>query len=226
MEFLMVRKIKIFILYLTCLTILIGDNKKLPNDVRWVTESNEYIQLCNQVYAHATYICKVKAQFYNSSTNFKTPAVVLDLDETILDNSQYQVELFYKNESFNMESWSDWVLREEAELVPGSKNFIEFIRSLNIQIIFISNRMDERVDATKSNMKKLGIYNKDDIFLLRLSKEDTKEIRRQEILNGTGRMEAYGKYDVMAYIGDAAGDFPDNTSTNFFILPNPMYGKW
>ena len=87
--------------------------------------------------AHATYICKIKAQFYSSSTSFKTPAVILDLDETVLDNSQYQVELFYKDESFNMESWSDWVLREEAELVPGSKDFIEFISSLNVDGIWL-----------------------------------------------------------------------------------------
>ena len=86
--------------------------------------------------------------------------------------------------------------------------------------------MDERLSATKSNIKKIGVSNDNDIFLLRLNKEDTKDVRRKEVINGTGRMEEYGKFDLMAYIGDSSGDFPENANTNFFILPNPMYGKW
>ena len=155
-----------------------------------------------------------------------TPAIVMDLDETILDNSQYQVELFEKGESFNMDSWSSWVLRKEAKLVPGAKEFIEFVRSIDVQLVFISNRMDERVEATKLNMKKLGILEDSDIFLLRLDRQDTKDIRRQEVITGINRMKSFGKFDVIAYIGDAAGDFPIDSSANYFILPNPMYGKW
>jgi len=216
---------KIFLFYLIS-TFIFCDSSKLPNDVRWVVSSSEYKQLCEQVYDHATYVCKIKSGFYKSSTMFKTPAIVMDLDETVLDNSQYQVELFEKGEKFNMQSWSKWVIREEAELVPGSKKFIDFIRSLDVQIIFISNRMHERLDATKSNMKKLDVLENNDIFLLRLDKKDTKNIRRQEVLNGNNRMEQYSSFDIMAYIGDASGDFPDDGNTNFFILPNPMYGKW
>ena len=155
-----------------------GKDLQLPNDIRWVAKSKEYKQLCEQVFSHAKYICKIKAQFYNSNANFKTPAVIMDLDETVLDNSQYQIELFYNNETFNINSWSSWVLREEAKLIPGAKDFINFIRSLDISNIFISNRMDERLSATKSNLKKLGVSNDNDIFLLRLNKEDTKDVRR------------------------------------------------
>ena len=78
-------------------------------------------------------------------------------------------------------------------------------------------------------MKKLGIYFEDDIFLLRKNKEDTKIIRRKEVLNGNNRMEDYGAQKVIAYFGDAIGDFPRNKkykfSKNKFIFPNPMYGQ-
>ena len=139
---------------------------------------------------------------------------------------EYQVENFTHGTSFNMDSWADWVNRKEANLVPGSKGFIALLRKLDIQIIFISNRMHVRLDATKENLIKLGVYNENDIYLLRLNKKDKKNIRRNEVFNGIDRMEEYGSFDIIAYIGDAKGDFPFDKDGYTFILPNPMYGKW
>ena len=50
--------------------------------------------------------------------------IYADLDETVLDNSQYQINLFNRSEEYNPKSWNKWVKREEAKLVPGSKDFI------------------------------------------------------------------------------------------------------
>ena len=60
--------------------------------------------------------------------NNKEYAIIMDLDETVLDNSQYQVQLFKKNETFNQVSWSEWVNKEVASLIPGTKYFIDYIR--------------------------------------------------------------------------------------------------
>ena len=193
--------------------------KKLPNDVRWVVNSDEYVMLCRQIYKEAS--IRTKNLYSN-----KKQAIIMDLDETILDNSTYQIENFNKGKSFNMESWGKWVNRAEASLVPGTKEYINLVRKLGIQLIFISNRMDTRVEATKKNMKELNIYNENDIYLLRLDKADKKDIRRDEVLNGTNRMATYSSFDVIVYIGDAMGDFPKDKKSNNFILPNPMYGKW
>ena len=87
--------------------------------------------------------------------------------------------------------------------------------------------MDERLKFTKQNMKKIGIFHKDDIYLLRRNKKDTKDIRRSEVYTGTGRMARYGPLHVMMYLGDAMGDFNRMKSdSKNFIFPNPMYGKW
>ena len=86
--------------------------------------------------------------------------------------------------------------------------------------------MDERVEATKENMKKLGVYHKRDVYLLRKDKADKKDIRREEVYSGTGRMESYGKKDILAFFGDAMGDFPENDTGEHYMFPNPMYGKW
>ena len=216
-----------------CLVLQFIIADKLPNDVRWVRESNEYKSLCYQIYSNATTNLNRQVGVNPYSLNNKdlsTYAIVMDLDETVLDNSQYQVELLDKNESFNMTSWAKWVNREEAKLVPGAKEYIDVVRSYGIQLIFISNRMDERLNATINNMKILDIYSESDIFLLRKNKKDKKTVRRNEIYNSTGRMVNYNTYTVIQYLGDAMGDFPSYNSKQFsvdqYIFPNPMYGKW
>ena len=200
--------------------------KDLPNDIRWVVNSKEYKSLCHQTFNTAS----IMLDEYLKNNKNNNLAIVMDLDETVLDNSQYQVEINNKNETFNMDSWSAWVLREEAKLVPGVKKFIKKVRKNNIQLIFISNRMHARLKATKGNMKKLDIFSKDDIFLLRKDKKDKKDVRRNEIYLSKGRMKKYEKFNFVQYFGDAMGDFPILDNSEFgksqFVLPNPMYGKW
>tara|TARA_Y100001970_G_scaffold291755_1_gene430177 strand:+ start:840 stop:1538 length:699 start_codon:yes stop_codon:yes gene_type:complete len=199
---------------------------KLPNDIRWVTNSSEYQILCEQTYKNA---------WDNLSDVLKNAtaqsAIIMDLDETVLDNSDYQVGLTEKNESYNPESWSVWVNLEEAKLVPGAKTFIDSVRTTQTRIIFLSNRMASNESPTIENMKELEIYEKEDIFLLRIDKPDKKHIRRAEVMQGTGRIKDIGPMNVLAYFGDARHDFPDPDDyyifgQNMFMFPNPMYGKW
>jgi len=203
-----------------------NEPSRLPNDVRWVTNSNEYKSLCNQVYNMAWN--QLSAQIKSNPTI--TPAIIMDLDETILDNSKYQIMLSEKKQSYNPQSWDVWVKKIEADLVPGSYEFLQKVRQYNVQLIFISNRMHARLEETKKNMDILGILDKSDIFLLRKDKADKKEVRRDEVFNLTGRMKGTGPLHVIAYFGDAMGDFHNKNLKNFginqFMLPNPMYGKW
>ncbi|MBC8479586.1 MAG: hypothetical protein H8D46_03900, partial [FCB group bacterium] len=89
-----------------------------------------------------------------------------------------------------------------------------------------------RTEITKKNMMDRGIYEgSSDYFLLRIDRPDSKPVRMQEVLEGTGRMAGVGPLKVLAYFGDAMGDFPDEGQNHAwglqnFILPNPMYGKW
>ena len=179
--------------------------------------------LCEKIYDQAAIQTK-------SLYSHHRQAIIMDLDETVLDNSQYQVELYKTNTTFNMESWSKWVKEENANLVPGVLKFINKVREKNIQLIFISNRMDARLRSTKKNMKKLGLYSENDIYLLRKDKEDKKTVRRNEVYSNSGRMKNHKKYKVIQYFGDAMGDFPQHQNDIFgidqFMLPNPMYGKW
>ena len=74
--------------------------------------------------------------------------------------------------------------------------------------------MNHNLAPTRENLKKLGVLSPDDIFLLRKNKEDTKEKRREEVFTGKGRMNKVGPLKVVAYFGDAMGDFPNSEKEN------------
>jgi 5'-nucleotidase (lipoprotein e(P4) family) len=196
------------------------------NALNWVTQSREYKAVCLQTYANAWE--KVTA----AAKKQKGPwAIVMDLDETVLDNSGYQRRLEASGKGHTQEAWEKWVAEQKAGLVPGAKEFIAKVRKLpRAQIIFISNRYDSNTAHSRANVKKLGLGADSDIYLLRHNRTDLKSIRRKEVLNGTGRMKVHGAHKVLAWFGDAAHDVPDDPKlkwgTHKFMLPNPVYGDW
>ena len=204
---------------------IINNKSELPNDIKWVTSSSEYVILCEQIYRTAWLEIKTKLLAMDY------PVIIMDLDETVLDNSEYQINLFSKREEYNITSWNRFVKKEISTLVPGAKEFIKkYKQKINAKIIYISNRDASTLKATINNMQALGVYFEDDIFLLKQDKNDSKVIRRQEVFSGSSRMQIYGSHKIIAYFGDAAGDFPNDEKYEFginkFIFPNPMYGKW
>ena len=219
-------RILISFLFLTGPALVVGGGK-LPNDVRWVRQSAEHRTLCEQLFRQATVAILRQVKMEKGSKNL---AVVVDLDETVLDNSLYQVERWKAGLSFTQDSWSDWVNRKEAGLVPGARAFLSAVRKKGVRVVFLSNRMNHNLEPTRVNLQALGVLDPKDLFLLRLDKNDLKEVRRKEVTDGTGRMKKVGPLHVIGYVGDQMGDFPSDVSKEFgrinFLLPNPMYGKW
>jgi len=194
--------------------------------LNWVTQSSEYQAVCRQTFANAWE--KVEAAASEATGQW---AIVMDLDETVLDNSGYQRQLAASGKGHSQEAWDKWVAKSNAGLVPGAKEFIAKVRVLpHSRIIFISNRYTRNLAFTKSNLKKLGIAAANDIHLLRADRSDLKSIRRKEVLTGTSRMKEPGPFKVLAWFGDAAHDMPDDPKlkwgTHKFMLPNPVYGNW
>ena len=208
-------------------SVMVVGEEKLPNDIRWIRQSTEHRTLCEQLFRQATVAILRKVKTEKNSDNL---AVVVDLDETVLDNSLYQVERWKAGLSFTQDSWSEWVNREEAGLVPGAKEFLRRVRKKGVRVVFLSNRMNHNLEPTRENLRLLGVLDPDDLFLLRLDKNDLKEVRRKEVTDGTGRMKKIGPLNVIGYVGDQMGDFPSGQKKEFgktnFLLPNPMYGKW
>lgn len=213
---------------------------RLYNAVMWQRISSEYRALCYQTYGQAANALLAgksdKHVVTNKDKTTRPQAVVVDVDETILDNSLYEYNLLTTNTSYESSTWKAWVLRAEAPAVPGALEFCKLAESLGVHIIYLSNRKLDEVEATLKNLQQLGFPYADSLHVF--FKEDTsdKEARRLKVAE---------KYDIQMLIGDNMGDFAadfqDRSIGNgfpavdslknlfgarYFILPNPMYGNW
>ena len=84
-------------------------------------------------------------------------AVVLDLDETVLNNVQYQIGLDRSGQTYSTESWALWTEERAATLVPGVKDFIDTVNAAGGHVAFVTNRADYEQLATEENLAQLGL---------------------------------------------------------------------
>jgi 5'-nucleotidase (lipoprotein e(P4) family) len=171
------------------------------------------------------------------------PAVILDIDETALDNSPYQARLIHSGGEYNEADWAAWCKEERARALPGAVAFTQFAAKHGIAVIYISNRSQDLDTATIDNLRKVGFpVSGPEAFLglgtiLRGCDQvgTEKNCRRQLVSQ---------HYRVLMQFGDQLGDFVSvmaNTDagraqaiapymnwigTRWFVLPNPTYGSW
>lgn len=204
---------------------------KKEHSLYWQKNSAEYVALSYQAYNLAKFRLDEKL---NSEFN-KRPAIVIDLDETVLNNLPYNEMLIDSSEVFTQESWSKWVNKKIAAKIPGSLEFINYAKSKNVKIIYLSNRRVENYDPTKENLVNLG-YPFD---------EDTLMLLRDETGDKTTRRSTLNDYEIIMLLGDNLADFSSvfyKKSNNeriqsvdslskmfgdkFIIFPNLIYGDW
>jgi 5'-nucleotidase (lipoprotein e(P4) family) len=204
-------------------------------EVKWVRDSEEYATLTRQVYRLATRAVEAAAR--------QAPpgrwTVVLDLDETVLDNSLYMLERAAYGQPYSEVTWDVWTARRAAGTVPGVLDFIAAVRRLGGHVAWITGRKDSAAEDTRANLQALGLWNDDDRLCVQDAASPTKASRRAEVVSGTGRCAWPGQpMTVAAFFGDQLGDFPAAGESDpdagsdaafgvrFFLLPDPMYGKW
>ena len=223
------------------------------NAVLWMQRAAEYRATCETVYHAAAdrldaalkdpdWDALVPAERANAVKGLP-PAVVLDVDETVLDNSPYQARLVRSGGEYDEVSWDGWVREEKAQPVPGVLDFAKAAAARGITLIYISNRAEHLGPATLSNLRKAGLPVKDDSVFLGLGtfvegceQEGSEKLCRRQL---AGR-----KYRVLMQFGDQLGDFaqvvantPDARDAleaqyrgwfgqRWWALPNPSYGSW
>ena len=179
------------------------------------------------------------------------PAIVLDVDETVLDNSPYQVMMIETNTTFASKTWDAWVGMAQAGPVPGAVDFINTALDKGIAVIYLTNRECKKrdgaedscpqVEDTAKNLEMVGIKSVDrDLVLLKYGKEDWVSEKRSR------RAYVAQNYRVLMLFGDDFGDFlpdvkkditpaqraklvekyKDKWGTHWFALANPTYGSW
>ena len=214
---------------------LLSNQMLLPTD--WVQSSAEYRALTISIYN----MSKTILDMHLAQSRDKPPAVILDLDETLLDNSPYQAMTVEEKTSYP-DGWFDWIDAAQAKAVPGGLDFLKYADSKGVQIFYVSNRknMKERagpgLQNTLKNIQALGFPQADESHVYLRTGSSSKEERRQTIM---------AKYDVVMMFGDNLNDHSDefkgksvaerkaavdrNASkfgTSWIVLPNPMYGEW
>lgn len=199
--------------------------------VFWFQQSAELKALYYQAYQLATW----RLEQLQSKEKKGKRAVVLDIDETILDNSPYQAAVVTRGVVFP-DGWREWVNLAQADVLPGAKSFLEKAVELGFEPFYITNRTDEEKAATIKNLKEKGIPLADDIHVITKSSTNDKTQRRAQIAK---------THEIVLLIGDNLGDFDeifqrksntvrkneveklkDEFGKRFIIVPNPMYGEW
>ncbi len=214
-----------------------AQNTYIEGAVLWQQSSGERRALSYQAFTLARLM--LDRDLRMNRRNRKPRAVIVDLDETILDNSLNQGRLLRNRVNFNQKDWTEWINRAEATAVPGAVEFLRYAALRGVRVFYITNRNDIQKAGTATNLKKLGFPNVNDQTLLVQtdSKNSSKEPRRQDV--GT-------KYRIVLLMGDDLNDFSDvfeNAKTvdaraaaadryreefgkRFIVLPNAMYGNW
>ncbi len=218
------------------------------NATLWVQTSAEYDGTAHTVYAAASaqLDAAIKDKTWvatdEQSANFKEkpPAIILDLDETVLDNSPYQARLIKSGESFNPKSWDAWCNEGKAGAVPGAIEFLKVAKEKGVTIFYVSNRDVAVKEATKKNLVALGAPMDDvlDTILLKNQEEGWGSDKRPR------RAKVAETHRIIMLFGDNLGDFAANGKgttaernalaaknaarfgKSWFMLPNPMYGYW
>jgi 5'-nucleotidase (lipoprotein e(P4) family) len=204
-------------------------------EIKYVRDSEEYAALARQVYRVATQAVTASARQVPAGRW----AVILDVDETSLDNSLYQLERAAYGLAYSEPSWAVWTARRAAGLVPGAADFIAAVRRLGGHVAWVTNRAARAEDDTRANLQSAGLWNDDDRLCVIGDSTYTKAVRRAEVAAGNGRCSWSGqRLAVLAFVGDQMGDFPaagegDGDAGNdaafgvrYFLLPDPMYGGW
>lgn len=225
------------------------------NAVLWVQASAEYRAVTETIYRAAADELDValKQEHWDAlvpgerdnagKTAGLKPAVIMDVDETVLDNSPYQARLIRDDREYSDPSWDLWVAEKKAKAVPGAVDFAKAAAARGITIFYLSNRAVHLKDATIANLKAVGMpVAGDDVFLGLGTvvpgcphSGSEKTCRRRLVARN---------YRVLMQFGDQLGDFVEiapNTpqaraalveeygdwfGERWWMLPGPTYGSW
>lgn len=218
------------------------------NATLWIQTSAEYRAAALEVYANARKALDtaldnpfVKGALEETSNDpTQPPAVILDLDETVLDNSEFESRAIRAHTTYDAKMWKAWTAEGAARAVPGAAEFLEYAKSRGVTPFYITNRDLEEEPGTRRNLEQLGLPldPKIDTLLLQGKNGWTSSDKSPR------RAHVAASHRILLVIGDDLNDFApasektlaernaivDNARSwwgeVWFILPNPMYGSW
>jgi 5'-nucleotidase (lipoprotein e(P4) family) len=230
------------------------DTHENLNPILWMQTAVEYQMLTEGIYARARQLLDdnlARARTDPSWTaateqsgdlsSLERSAVVMDLDETVMDNSPYEAEQIAREcGQFDPALWRIWTSRRSARAIAGAIGFIEHARARGVRVFFITGRSVETEDDTVANLRELGLaVDNDDV--LTEGEGDWKDERRDKTFRRSAVAEGHR---ILLMVGDDLRDFvsanglaPDQRlalarkyqsywTDRWVVLPNPLYGGW
>jgi acid phosphatase len=219
------------------------------NAVLWVQTAAEYSASARQAYTLAEMMLEPAladtswtALTEQAGQDFASlpPAVVLDVDETVLDNSPNSAREILDDRDFATDTWHEWVREEKATPVPGALEFTRAAAARGITVFYVTNRRHEVEDPTRRNLEALGFPLHDEIDTL-LTRDERPDWGSDK---GTRRAHVAATHRVLLQFGDNLGDFVSGVDTDvaaraalveghadywgrrWIVLSNPQYGSW
>jgi 5'-nucleotidase (lipoprotein e(P4) family) len=207
---------------------------RASESTRWVRDSAEHRAIFLQVYRQAT-------AFVEQAAAGRAPgtwAVVLDADETVIDNSLYQLERAEAGKTYDRESWRAWIARRESTPLPGAGAFLERVRALGGKIVIVTNRNQSECPDTEAVFAAHRLAW--DAMLCKPDGTPSDKASRFAAVAAGTTAAGLPPLEIVAFVGDNIQDFPhltqaiqtqDDTAftefgAHYFVLPNPMYGSW
>jgi 5'-nucleotidase (lipoprotein e(P4) family) len=164
------------------------------------------------------------------------PAVIVDIDETVLDNSPNNVTDIVHGRTYTPATWKQWTNMASAKALPGSVEFLNYAVARGCQVYYISNRDADEEAATMKNLQIAGFPMADEAHVMPMTDTGDKTARRAEVAKD---------HYIALLVGDQLTDFDqafldrtadmgkkqvdamrDSLGRYFILLPNSMYGTW
>lgn len=200
-------------------TTLSSTQAPLSNAVKWLTASKEYQLISKGIYQQA------EIRLSEMTLPSVPWVVVMDVDETVLDNRGYQVTLDHSGASYSPQTWDYWVRSQQATLVPGSLAFIQKIFSMGGKVALITNREKIRDIDTWQNLSKFMSLTSENTCLVGRTQADKnavnggtivndKDLRRQQLVSGSidcfstqnDNLDWQSGHTILMHIGDNIED--------------------
>ena len=196
------------------------------NAILWVQTSSEYSAATIGTYtAAANALERIVA---TDPAAVGQMVVVMDVDETVLNNSRYFANRMLGSSRDQQVTWDQKIALREATAIPGAVDFIVASESLGVSVRFVSNRLcRDRADNsgdcpqkedTLANLRQLGVKVESGNLYLRgerppdhclsLLSDVDKQNGKWTTTDKTSRRQCIElDHDIVMLVGDQLSDF-------------------
>ena len=208
----------------------------IPDNIRWMQNSAEYMAIAVQTYRLAT----VRVETDAKGRTAGSWGVILDADDTVINNIQYQAGLARDGVVHTPERFTAFVRSFSSTAVPGAAGFLARVHALGGRIAIVTNRLAIECDDTADMLRRLKMQHDAVICRPEGAPASADKTPRYRAVAAGQTAASRTPLDILLYVGDNIMDFPGGSQglraqgeaaypevgVHWFVLPNPMYGSW